>query len=238
MAHKLVAGPVSPVYLVDADGNPIGSGAPLYVILEAGDIEIGAVELKDATTDTRAIVTATGDLQITLGGEAVAIDQTTPGTTDRVTAGGAVETITVTPTLTVAGAYVANDFVGTSATGITFAGAARVANGSGVIESAVLVDYALQSAVCELWLFDVTPAGLPADNAAFTITDAAALTCIGVISFDTYYASALNSVAPATGLQIAFTAVGGTSIFGALVTRGAPTYACGDVSFRLQIMQD
>ena len=86
MAHKLVAGPVNPVYLVDADGNPIGSGAPLYVILEAGDIEIGAVELKDATTDTRAIVTATGDLQITLGGEAVAINQTTPGVSDHVTA--------------------------------------------------------------------------------------------------------------------------------------------------------
>jgi hypothetical protein len=154
--------------------------------------------------------------------------------------GGKGVTITVTPTLTVAGAYSANDFVGTSATGMTFAGAARVNTGSGVIQSAVLVDYALQSAPCELWLFDVAPAGLPADNAAFTITDAAALTCIGVIPFSTYYASALNSVSYGLNMPIAFRCVGAAvkDIYGVLVTRSTPTYATGDLSVRLQISQD
>lgn len=154
--------------------------------------------------------------------------------------GGKGVTITVTPTLTVAGAYAIADFVGTSATGMTFAGAARVNTGSGVIQSAVLVDYALQSVPCELWLFDATPAGLPADNASFTITDAAALTCIGVIPFSTYYASALNSVSYGLNMPIAFKCVGAAvkDIYGALVTRGAPTYATGDVSVRLAISQD
>jgi len=150
--------------------------------------------------------------------------------------GGEGITVTVTPTLSVAGAYVANDFVGTSATAMTFANAARVAGGSGVIESAVLVDGDLQSVDAELWLFDtaVTP---PNDNAAWTISDAHALTCIGVIVFDTYYASALNSVGVANGLNIAFSAIA-TSIYGCLVTRGAPTYTSGKLSVRLSILQD
>ena len=119
--------------------------------------------------------------------------------------GGEGTTVTVNPVLTVAGAYIAGDFVGTSAAAIAFANAVRVAGGSGVIESAVLIDAALQSASCELWLFDtaVTP---PADNAAWTISDGNAATCIGVIPFSTYYASALNSVSTAEGLNIAFSA--------------------------------
>ena len=150
--------------------------------------------------------------------------------------GGEGTTVTVAPTLTVAGAYVANDFVGTSATALIFANAVRVAGGSGVIESAVLIDAALQSAACELWLFDtnVTP---PADNAAWTISDGDAATCIGVISFSSYYASALNSVSSQKGLGIAFEAVA-TTIWGALVTRGTPTYASGNLTIRLQIMLD
>ena len=152
--------------------------------------------------------------------------------------GGNAITITVNPVLTVAGAYAAGDFVGTSATALVFANAARVAGGSGVIKSAMLIDAALQSAACELWLFDtaVTP---PNDNAAWTISDADAATCIGVIPFTTYYASALNSVAngivPNGG--IGFSAVA-TTIWGCIVTRGAPTYASLNLTLRLSIMQD
>ena len=54
--------------------------------------------------------------------------------------GGEGITTTVTPTLSVAGRYAANDFVGTSATAMTFANAVRVSGGSGVIETAILVD--------------------------------------------------------------------------------------------------
>lgn len=152
--------------------------------------------------------------------------------------GGNTALITVTPTLTVHAGYVANDFVGTSATPMDFATAARINGGTGVIQSAMLIDYALQSVACELWLFDasVTP---PNDSAAWTISDADALKCIGVIPFSTYYASALNSVAQAQNVGIAFKAgAADQSIFGCLVTRGAPAYADGDVSIRLVILQD
>lgn len=154
-----------------------------------------------------------------------------------ITVDGVISVVTVTPTLTVAATYVANDFVGTSSTAMTIA-AARINDGTGVIQSAILIDYALQSISTELWLFDasVTP---PLDSAAWSISDADALKCIGVISFSTYYASALNSVAVGSFQPIAFKAAAGTqNIYGCLVTRGAPSYATGNVSIRLSILQD
>ncbi len=153
--------------------------------------------------------------------------------------GGQGTIVTVTPTLTVAASYAANDFVGTSATCMTIA-VARVNAGTGRITGAALIDYALQSIPMELWLFDasVTP---PNDSAAWSISDADALKCIGVITFNTYYASALNSVS--NGLipsgVLPFKAYTGTqNIFGCLVTRGAPSYASGDLSIRLSVEQD
>jgi hypothetical protein len=142
--------------------------------------------------------------------------------------------ITMTPTLTVGATYVANDFVGTSATAITFAGAARVSGGTGRVTGATLFDYVNAGVAAELWLFTVTPAGLPADSAAFTITDADSLTCVGVIPFNKFYASALNAVS--TGEipngQLPYKCVA-TSLFGVLVTRGAPAYTNGLVSVRI-----
>ena len=153
--------------------------------------------------------------------------------------GGYTVAVDVTPTLTVAGAYAANDFVGTSATAMTFAGCARVDGGYGMIYHVELVDYAKQSIAGELWLFNTAPAGLPVDNAAFTITDAAAKQCIGVVPFNTYYASALNSVSPVGNLTIGFKCLpASTSLYGVFVTRGAPTYATGDLTFRLICVQD
>lgn len=154
--------------------------------------------------------------------------------------GGKTVAISVTPTLTVGATYAANDFVGTNNTAMTFAGAARIAAGSGRVIGATLFDYTVSSVTAELWLFHTTPAGLGLDSAAFTITDADSLTCIGVIPFLTYYASALNSVS--TGAipngQLPYKLPAGTSLFGALVTRGAPAYTNGLVSVRIVVDQD
>jgi len=152
--------------------------------------------------------------------------------------GGKTEIVTANPVLTVAGAYSANDFVGTSATPITFSNAVLEAGGSGTIVSAVLTDAAVQSVATELWLFStaVTP---PNDNAAWTLSDAHAATCIGVIQFSTYFASALNSVSQGANIGFAFkAAVGSRDIYGCLVTRGAPTYTSLDLNIRLAIWQD
>ena len=149
------------------------------------------------------------------------------------------KTIQVIPTLTVHATYVANDYVGTSAAPMEFAlGTNNLSPRTGTIVSATLIDYALQSISTELWLFNatVTP---PDDSAAWTISDADALKLVGIIPFTTYYASVLNSVSEAIGQGIGFQLpVGGTSLFGCLVTRGAPTYASGDVVVKLHVWED
>lgn len=154
--------------------------------------------------------------------------------------GGNGTIITVTPTLTVHANYVANDYVGTSGVAMDFATAARSNGNTGYVVGAELIDYALQSIPAELWLFDTAPTP-PADSAAWSISDAEALTLIGVIPFSAYYASALNSVSNGVvpNGQLMFKAGAlDQSIFGCLVTRGAPTYADGDVSVRLSVVQD
>jgi hypothetical protein len=152
--------------------------------------------------------------------------------------GGHTACIDVVPTLTVHATYVSGDYVGESGVPMTFANSARVNNGTGVIVGAVLVDYALQSVAGELWLFDTAPTP-PNDSAAWTITDANAARCLGIVPFTTYYASALNSVCPVGGLTIAFqTLAASKAIYGCFVTRGAPAYASGDLTFRLRVLQD
>jgi len=142
------------------------------------------------------------------------------------------------PILTVAATYVANDYIGTSGVAMIFANCARDNAGTGTVVGAVLIDGALQSVLSELWLFDTAPTP-PADSAAWSISDADAVRCIGVIPFSIYYASALNSISPVSGLNIPFqTGAASRSLFGCFVTRGAPAYASLDLTFRLRILQD
>ena len=152
---------------------------------------------------------------------------------------------TVTPTLTVAGAYSANDYVGTSATALVFdpCGPSINVGGKGCkgyILGARLIDYAVQSKGAELWVFEssVTP---PNDNAAWSISDADSKKLVCIIPFETYYASALNSVSegtPVGGAARYVCAANSTSLYGCLVTRGTPTYTTGDVTVRLTILPD
>lgn len=155
-------------------------------------------------------------------------------------AGGLNTIATASVTMTTAGTYAANDFVGGSGVPITFNNCVQENGDYGMIYSVVLSDYALQSVACELWLFESSPTGLPDDNAAFTIADASTLTCAGIIPFNTYYASALNSVSVGIpSAPISFKCASDSkSIYGALVTRGAPVYASGDIKLRLNILQD
>jgi len=155
------------------------------------------------------------------------------------------KTCDVTPTVT-AGGYTAADAVGGL---LTFSNAVR-ADGSagssadansGEIRSVVLIDKAVgnTSTTYELWLFDTTYTEI-ADNAAWAITDAVALTCVGVIPLTDIRTSSNNLVYTARGTGLAFTIPSGTSLFGQLVCRGtAPTYgATSDVKLRVVIAQD
>lgn len=139
--------------------------------------------------------------------------------------------VTVSPTLTVHANYVANDYVGTSSSPMTFAAMARANGLSLMLDSLVIVDKALQSLALELWLFDtaITP---PADSAAWDISDADAAHCVGivVVGASDYKASASNSVASVAIGKRVKAAAADTALYGAFVTRGAPTYASGDLT--------
>jgi hypothetical protein len=137
--------------------------------------------------------------------------------------------IVQTPTIT-AGAYTAGDALGGL---LTFAGAARLAGGRGMITKVTIVDDALQSAPIDLVLFDRTFTAT-ADNAPFDPSDADMQNCLGFIPVaNTDYAEFTdNGVATkASGLQMPFEfqlAPGVTSLFGQLVIRVGDTYAATD----------
>jgi hypothetical protein len=147
-------------------------------------------------------------------------------------------------------AYAFGDVVADSTTAptvITFANCARANGGSGWIVGAKLVDSANQTVkgIFELWLFSAAP-GLDNDNAAFTPTDAEALTAFGPLLFsaghvgDATAGAGGNFVYPLNGVAVPFVAGGGTtSLFGELVVRNAYTpVSAGTFAFELLIQQN
>ena len=153
--------------------------------------------------------------------------------------GGGGYSVTVTPTLTVHATYASGDYVGESAVAMVFAGMAATVGGGGFLMPATLIDKVVASVAAELWLFDTAPTP-PADSAAWTVSDADALRLVAVLPFSTYYASALNSVSLSSNSPIHYNcAAGSTSLYGCLVTRGAPGYgATGDVTIKLNALLD
>jgi hypothetical protein len=131
-------------------------------------------------------------------------------------------------------AYTANDQLGTI---LTFAAAVRVSGGTGVLQSAMLLDQAAVTGAVDLYLFDRSVT-LAADNAAAAFSDADMLFCLGVISFPAPVGGTGNSVVQSvSGLGISCNA---TSLFGALVTRTAHTFfgAATNLAVRLHLLQD
>jgi len=135
--------------------------------------------------------------------------------------------IAQTPTVT-AGAYTAGDAVGGL---LTFANAALAAGRGGYIVKVVITDDAGQSVPYELHLFDQTFTAM-ADNGTWTPSDADMLNWEGYVDIaatDQAAGTANSGAAKSTGLRCPFPYYCvGTSLFGQLVTRGAPTYAATD----------
>lgn len=140
------------------------------------------------------------------------------------------------PTLTVGATYATGDYVGTSGTPWTWT-ACRTAGGTGMLQSVTVVDKTAGTVAGEVWFFDRSVT-VPADSAAWTITDADAQFLLGVVTTGTYVASAANSVSSKTAVGMPIWCNSGTSIFGAFVTRGAPTYTSGDLTIILGIVAD
>jgi hypothetical protein len=140
--------------------------------------------------------------------------------------------ISVTPTITAAGAYASLDAVGGK---LEFEEARTPYSSHGHIEAAKIIDNDSEDALLRLILFnqDFTAT---ADNAAMSITDADLANCMGVISFTAanYLTFATNSIGTMglAGIQVLFPFVlvgGGTSLFGQLmVETSTPTYTAVD----------
>lgn len=116
--------------------------------------------------------------------------------------------------------YTAGDQVGTQ---FTLANAAQTTGGTGYITGVTLVDAADIIGAYDIVFFDSTVT-LAADNAAFAISDADALKIVAVVQLNGAYDIGNNRVAQAYNLSIPYTCSGGTSLFAALITRGAHTF--------------
>jgi len=144
--------------------------------------------------------------------------------------------LSVTPTVSTTPAYAAKDAVGAL---LTFANAARASGGSILLQSVQIIDKSdsHQDAPLDVVLFDRTFTA-PTDNAIFAPTDAEMANCVGVVPMYSWADFSVNSVATnnSVGLEIV---LNGTDLFGALVTRGTPTYtSTTDIVVVLTILQD
>ena len=163
-----------------------------------------------------------------------------PGTTTKglyVDPRGSTVLIPATPTISAASIYAAKDAIG----GImTFANAARVSAGGGVIESVTLVDKDQELSPIDLVLFSATVAGTATDNSPFDPTDADLANFIGTVPFlaGDYADFTDNSAATRSGIGLAYTCAA-TSLFGVLVARATPTYtATSDITVILGVIPD
>lgn len=130
-------------------------------------------------------------------------------------------------------AYSVGDQVGTQ---FTFAGAARASGGTGTVVGAMVIDAQDIIGPYDLVLFR-SSVTLASDNAAFAISDADALNLIGVIQMAGAIDLGNNRIAQAYNLAMPYDCSGGTSLFGALVTRSAHTFFAGGVGSLQVILQ-
>lgn len=153
--------------------------------------------------------------------------------------------VTVTTTVTRPAnttAYTANDALADTtptAGGFTFTSAARISGGSGIITDMIASfdDDAGTPLQGELWLFDSSVTA-PADNAAWVISDAEALTVVAKIPF------ALEDIGNqdffhAQNLNIGFTTVGSANLRFLVKVKNAYTATANSstITFRLKILQ-
>jgi hypothetical protein len=144
--------------------------------------------------------------------------------------------------------YTAGDVLSNSTsapTVLTFK--AAIKNGHSTLKAAWCIDSAAEATKpdLELWLFHTSPAAVN-DNAAFTITDAEALTFVGVVDFAvaTFKASALNSVCQKLALDIPLRgaidprADKTQDLYGIVVVRNTYTPVSGEVFTFVLAMAD
>ena len=206
----------------------MGDGTHAQVIAAVLDAATTIVSLGDSTSHIGAVTLDVGFNPI----GSVTVD---PSENHIGQVGSHGTTISQTPTIT-AGAYGANDAVGGL---LTFADAARLEQGGGVVFSLVIVDDAQQDAALELWLFD-QPFTPVADNAPWDPIEAELESLVGVVTTadGAWYDSADEGIAVVKCAGLRYDLLH-TTLYGQLVTRGTPTYAAtDDITVKLGLLLD
>lgn len=136
--------------------------------------------------------------------------------------GGDVLSASVTPTVSTT-AYTAGDVIGAK---MTLASLARVAAGSGLIQSVLLHSKSAQTGAVDLLLFSADPsASTFTDNLALALNAADFDKLIGVVHLTDWTNLGTPSIAQGHGLGIPFKLPAGTTIYAVLVARATPTLA-------------
>lgn len=203
-----------------ADNTEINAGNGVVVATDegSGGEHYQKVKLVDGTADSTSVIPGSDTKGL------------------RVDPRGSTTLIAVTPTISTS-AYQAKDAIGGV---MTFANAARLSAGGGIVESLVIVDKDQELAAMDLVLLSATVAGTTTDNAAWDPTDADLANVVGVIPIlsGDYADFNDNSVASRSGIGMAYTCAS-TSLFGVLVARSAPTYTgTSDISVILGLIPD
>lgn len=151
--------------------------------------------------------------------------------------------IVVTPTVSTSPAYTAGDQVG----GIQTLPGACLGRAVSTLLSVSVVDKASQNAALTIFFFNQLPTIASSDNAAFDLTDANMLNCVGAVTIAAtdYQSSSSNSVATikmgSCGLAVMSSVTDSNSgaLYAVAKTTGTPTYASTtDLQFRYVFGQD
>lgn len=154
-----------------------------------------------------------------------------------------VRTISVTPTVSNAVAYASGDLIGGK---LTFTGAIKTSTGSGQVLSVLITDKNKQAEDLELILFSSNPSSTTfTDNGAFDVhaSDLAKVVAVIGLGSTSRFAYTVNGLVYLGNLLIPVKALSGSSpgntLYGALVSRGTPTYtSTSAITVQITVLQD
>ena len=217
--------------LVTATGAPADASATS----DTGTFSLIAL-FKRALGYLSTIATAASD---TVTPSPVKIDQTTPGTTDAVTVKTPADVINYVPTLDTA-AYAAGDVLAATA---VISNVMRVNDGRAILFSLTGIDKSKQKPAMTI-LFYQTNVTSAAANAANSLSDADQLNLLGfhrIVAADwiDYANNSICCFKGATAPQLLLEAAAGTKDVYAvcILDAGTPTFAVGDLMFKLGVVQ-
>lgn len=222
------------VYLLDqiaqAGGTGGGGASGAVTIADGADVTQGA------KADAANINPAGGQSQISAI-KGILATLTSGIVITQGNVGGFTTVIKSTAAVTAA-AYSAGNAVGAKR---TLTSAVRSSGGSGILQSVAILDRANQKAAMTVFIFDSDPAAATiTDKAAFVFStdDLKVIAQVNIGAGD-YVTTNGKAYAILSGLNIPLLAVGGTSLYAAVVTTGTPTYAAiTDVQVEFGILQD